>query len=137
MSGQAGLFFFDGRPIELDVAKRLGDAIDRYGPDARGQFVDRGLVMVHRALHVTPEDPLERQPYASKSGNVITWDGRLDNRDDLLLQLAREVGDDTTDVALAAAAYDKWRDDGLAKLIGDWSLVVWKPRERELVLASD
>src|SRR6267142_5078586 len=67
----------------------------------------------------------------------MTWDGRLDNRDDLLLQHWRVLKEDTTDVALAMAAYEKWGEDGFARLVGDWSLALWDAAPRELLLASD
>jgi asparagine synthase (glutamine-hydrolysing) len=138
MSAQAGMFYFDGRPIDPELPKRLGASIAQYGPDGGGAFVGPGLVMVQRALYVTPEDPRERQPYVSTRGNVMTWDGRLDNRDDLLLQLWMELdADDTTDVALAMRVFEKWGLDGFAKLIGDWSLTIWQPESRALVCASD
>jgi asparagine synthase (glutamine-hydrolysing) len=137
MSAQAGIFYFDGRPIEPTLPGRLNAALAEFGPDGGGEYTAAGLVMVHRALHVTPEDCLERQPYVSARGNVMTWDGRLDNRDDLLLQLWRALQDDTTDVALAMAVYERWGIDGFVRMIGDWSLAVWNVEARSLVLASD
>src|SRR5258705_6409710 len=117
MSAQAGIFYFDGRPIDPDVPRRLDAQLAEFGPDGSGQYVAPGLVMAHRALHVTPEDCLERQPYVSERGNVMTWDGRLDNREDLLLQVWRELQDETTDVALAMAVYERWGIDGFVRLI--------------------
>lgn len=137
MSAQAGIFYFDRRPIDPELPKQLSASIAEYGPDGCGQHVGPGLVMVHRALHVTPEDPLERQPHVSKRGNVMTWDGRLDNRDDLLLQLWRDLEEDRTDVALAMAIYEKWGAEGFSRLIGDWSLAIWETETRLVTLASD
>jgi asparagine synthase (glutamine-hydrolysing) len=45
--------------------------------------------------------------------------------------------DDTTDVALAMAAYEKWGEPGFNRLIGDWSLVLWEASSDSIVLASD
>src|SRR5260221_14567326 len=125
MSAQAGIFYFDGRPIDPELPRWLGASIAKYGPDGGGEFVGPGLMMVQRALHVTPEDPLERQPYVSTRGNVMTWDGRLDNREELLLQLSRDLRDDTTDVALAMAAYERWGLEAFPRLVGDWSAVIF------------
>jgi asparagine synthase (glutamine-hydrolysing) len=61
---------------------------------------------------------------------VITWDGRLDNRDELMPQLH-------TDLAIVAAAFERWRTDSFAKLIGDWALAIWNQGDRSLVLARD
>ncbi len=137
MSAQAGVFYFDSRPIDCDVVASIGRRLDAFGPDRAGQRAMPGLVMVHRALHVTPQDKLERQPFVSTCGHVLTWDGRLDNREDLLLQLQHVLSDETTDCALAMAAYEKWGPDGFPRLIGDWSLVIWDAAQQALVMASD
>jgi len=137
MSAQAGVFYFDRRPVNHRVLSVMGSSLDDYGPDRAGKYVEPGLAMVHRALHVTPEDALEQQPFISRRGNVMTWDGRLDNREDLLAQLWRELDQEPTDVAIAMAAYEKWGVEGFRHLIGDWSFVVWDAERQGVVLASD
>lgn len=137
MSAQAGIFYFDRRPVNPQVLSVMGRSLDEYGPDRAGKHVQPGLAMVHCALHVTPEDALERQPFTSRRGNVMTWDGRLDNREDLLGQLWRDLDQDSTDVALAMGVYEKWGAAGFRRLIGDWSLVVWDADRQAVVLASD
>src|SRR5580693_7467560 len=49
---------------------------------------------------------------------VLHWDGRLDNRDDLLLRLKESLRGATSNAALALAAYERWGTDGLVRLIG-------------------
>ena len=68
---------------------------------------------------------------------VLYWDGRLDNRGDLLLLLADSLSGETSNAALAHAAYERWGTDGFVKLIGDWSLVIHDHVNRAIVLASD
>src|SRR5215469_85344 len=68
---------------------------------------------------------------------ILSWDGRLDNRSDLLLLLADSLCGDTSNAALARAAYERWGTDGFVKLIGDWSLVIHDHVNRAIVLASD
>ena len=53
---------------------------------------------------------------------VLHWDGRLDNRSDLLLRLS--LPRESSNQAIARAAYDRWGTEGLVQLIGDWSPVV-------------
>src|SRR5262245_46122070 len=55
---------------------------------------------------------------------VLHWDGRLDNRDDLLLQLRDSLRGDTSNQGIARAVYERWGSEGLVHLIGDWSLVI-------------
>ena len=68
---------------------------------------------------------------------VLAWDGRLDNRDDLLLRLKHSLRSDTSDQSLALAAYERWGTSGFVHLIGDWSAVIRDAAKRRIVLASD
>jgi asparagine synthase (glutamine-hydrolysing) len=72
-----------------------------------------------------------------KSACVLHWDGRLDNAQDLLPFLADSRRDDTSNSAIALAAYQRWGINGLFHLIGDWSIVIRDDAERATVLASD
>lgn len=68
---------------------------------------------------------------------VLHWDGRLDNRDDLLLRLRDSLQGEMSNESIARAAYERWGTDGLVHLIGDWSLVIGDCVNRTTVLASD
>ena len=68
---------------------------------------------------------------------VLHWDGRLDNRDDLLVRLRDLLVGDNSNAAIARATYERWGVDGLVHLIGDWSLVIHDRLNRTTVLASD
>ncbi len=68
---------------------------------------------------------------------VLHWDGRLDNRSDLLLRLRDSLNGANTNAAIAGAAYERWGTEGLVNLIGDWSLVLRDQRNRTTILASD
>ena len=70
-------------------------------------------------------------------GRVLHWDGRLDNRNDLIPLLADLLRDDTSSPAIALAVYDRWGIDGLVHLIGDWSIVIQDETNRATILASD
>ena len=68
---------------------------------------------------------------------VLHWEGRIDNRSDLLLVLADSLRGDTSNPAIALATYQRWGTDGFVRLIGDWSSVVQDSATRTIVLASD
>jgi asparagine synthase (glutamine-hydrolysing) len=93
--------------------------------------------MLYHAFHTTRESRLETQPHITKSGAVVTWDGRLDNRAELVGKLGNGLSMDATDVAIVAGAYEKWGTECFAQLIGDWALSIWDPRDRALILAKD
>jgi asparagine synthase (glutamine-hydrolysing) len=68
---------------------------------------------------------------------VLHWDGRLDNREELLLQLRDWLRGETSNAAIARASYARWGTNGLVHLIGDWSLVVRDHAHYTTILASD
>lgn len=68
---------------------------------------------------------------------VLHWDGRLDNREDLLARLRDSLKGDTSNMAIARATYERWGTNGFVHLIGDWSLVIRDHVNCITVLASD
>jgi asparagine synthase (glutamine-hydrolysing) len=136
MGAHAGVFFFDGRPAAhvCDVL-RLG--LQPFAPDGVSVHAEHGIAMAHGALHVWAGESHWPQPQRSAAGFVATWDGRLDNRDDLLLRLGQPLGADLSDVGLALTVFERWGIEGLQFLIGDWSLAIWDPHRRTLHLARD
>jgi asparagine synthase (glutamine-hydrolysing) len=137
MSVQFGRWNFEGQPPAPEYIEKVSAALAPYGPDSDESYSNGGLRILYRAFHTTKESRRERQPHISSSGAVITWDGRLDNRTDLIDELADSLTVDSTDVAVVAGAYQKWRTKCLGKLIGDWALSIWNPGERSVLLAKD
>lgn len=137
MSSQAGVFYFDQRPVPSAILDELVRALGVCDVDARGVHEDAGLFMAHAATWIDDIAAMERQPHTSPIGNVISFDGRLDNRDDLLLRFGRSRCRQATDPALAIAAYEASGSEGFVNLIGDWSAIVWEPTTRALTAASD
>ncbi|HEV2615163.1 MAG TPA: asparagine synthase-related protein [Candidatus Acidoferrales bacterium] len=137
MSVQFGRWSFDGMPAAPRYLEEAGKLLAPYGPDGNGSYSGPGVDILYRPFHTTKESRREKQPHVSASGTVITWDGRLDNRKELVRQLDGQVTRESTDVAIVAAAYERWGTNSFAKLIGDWALSIWNPRNRELILAKD
>src|SRR5215213_3239888 len=85
MSALAGILNFGSgvAPVNEDDLARLGAALDARGPDGGFDVVSGNLGMSYRAFHTNRESRLEAQPLVSREGHLLTWNGRLDNRDDL------------------------------------------------------
>jgi asparagine synthase (glutamine-hydrolysing) len=137
MRVQAGIWCFDGRPIDPAFLGRLSSGTEEDAPAGADVLIDGNCGMVYRPFHTTSESRLERQPHKSRGGCVLTWDGRLDNRDELIRDLWASLGSDRTDAGIVMAAYEKWGTHCLGKLIGDWALALWNHREQTLLLARD
>lgn len=137
MSVLAGIWNLDDAPVDPGPLKAIGHQLFEYGPDGESTYFSESVGILYRPYHTTPESCLERQPYLSAKQKIITWDGRLDNRDELILELSDQLGNDRTDVAIVAAALDRWSTECFPRIIGDWAVVVWNAHERELLLARD
>src|ERR1039458_7787983 len=137
MSVQAGILNFDGRPIDRKILADISESLKRQGPDGESCHVDGSVALLYRPFHTTAESRQEKQPYFSKQDFVLTWDGRLDNRDELIPELRSDLEADPTDVAVVAAAFDRWETDCFRRIVGDWAVSIWKPDRRELVFAAD
>jgi asparagine synthase (glutamine-hydrolysing) len=129
-----GAFYFDSRPIEIGAQVWNRALADSIRSRASGESTP-GLSIECTAA--PGERPRENGRMASPSGDICTWDGRLDNREDLLLQLGRNLPEDPCDCALALELFRARGIQGLRDLIGDWSLAIWDSKSRTLVLASD
>lgn len=140
MSAIGGIFNFgnDPAPVDQSLLAALGKALETRGPDGGGESVSAHVGMTYRAFHTSNESQFEMQPLTSTEGHMLTWDGRLDNRDDLIAELfsgprARTV----TDVEIVLAAYLRWGQNSFVRLVGDFCLALWDPRQRLLLLVRD
>jgi asparagine synthase (glutamine-hydrolysing) len=137
MSQQAGILHFDRRPISDGQFFAFERAVSLHGPDRRGEYREDGLAILYRAFDVTWEDAVERQPVHTIHGDIVTWDGRLDNRGELLALLGRSPAETSTDAEIVAAVLAASGAKAFPRLIGDWALAWWNPRSRCVVLARD
>jgi asparagine synthase (glutamine-hydrolysing) len=137
MSVQFGRWNFEGQPPAPEYIEKVTAMLAPFGPDSNESYAEGGVRILYRAFRATRESHHETQPHISASGAVITWDGRLDNRDELISQLHDSVNTKSTDVDIAAATFEKWGDKCFARLIGDWALSIWHPLQRSLILAKD
>jgi asparagine synthase (glutamine-hydrolysing) len=137
MSALAGICHRDGSPVLQNLFDAIHSTLIDQGPDGGAVVVSGSVGMAFRSLQITPEPDSGKQQPLRRGDLILTWDGRLDNRDDLLLQLRQEVGANEPDEALVAAAWTRWNAGCLSQLIGDWALAVWNSREQSIYLARD
>jgi len=140
MSGIAGIIHLDRAPVEPALIQRMTDALAGRGPDAQGCWIDKHVGLGHRAFWTTPEAISERQPDADAVASLaITFDGRIDNRDELirLLGAAGRPPRDDTDVEIVLRAYQCWGESCAVRLLGDFAFAIWDGRRGSLFCARD
>lgn len=97
-------------------------------------------ILSHSQSIVTREDLWENLPLVFAGGRkVLVFDGRLDNREELIesLYLHQQADGPIPDGAIVSAAIERWGDDACCHLVGDFAIACWDIGRRRLLLASD
>jgi len=137
MSGIVAVFRRDGALVDHEVFATMMDSLRHRGVDGADQVVTGALALGHQHFWTTPEEVGERQPLEFADRQVrLVFDGRLNNRDELLAML-RPVVESPSDAALVACAYQTWGESCAGHLRGPFAFVLWDGRRQRLVCARD
>jgi asparagine synthase (glutamine-hydrolysing) len=140
MTAIAGLWFFDGRSDTADCCARMLMAQKLYGPDDGAQWSDGHVALGLRLLRVLPEDAFDRQPLLGGGGRfALVADIRLDNRDELIeaLGISASQARGLCDAAILLAAFERWDEACLERIVGDYAFAVWDSARQRIILARD
>lgn len=138
MGAIAGVLFMDGRPVAQEVLDSLVIAAPQRGLDGSHTWREGNYGTTRQANATTPEEVGERQPFIGQSGAVVSFDGRLDNRPELLDLLGERGGAlaGAPDGAVVLALYELLGRDFVKRLAGDYAIAVCHPQQRRLALFS-
>jgi len=140
VSGLAGVYGLDGRPVDVSLLRRLTEAVAHRGPDGEGCWTDGAIGLGHRIARTTPESLGEKQPLLDERGALcLVLDGRVDNRAELAAWL-RAAGvhlRTDTDAELVLQSYALWVDGCASRIVGDFAFAIWDRRRRRLFCARD
>jgi asparagine synthase (glutamine-hydrolysing) len=134
---QFGRWNIDKQPTDKEYLARAERMLTPFGPDGTSSYIQDNIGILYFAFHTNKESRTEQQPVPGASGAWLTWDGRLDNRADLIRELCSVCAPSMSDAAIVVAAYEAWGTACFAKIVGDWALSIWEPREQSLILAKD
>ena len=140
MSAIGGVFNFHSKPINPDLLNSLWLGLSDRGPDGGDVVLDGAVGLCYRAFHTNRESRSESQPFVSRDGCVLVFDGRLDNREELITKIdglhgiKKEV---LTDVEIVMAAFRKWGDGFAEHVVGEFAFALWDRRKRTLLLGRD
>ncbi len=111
-----------------------------YGPDGTAQW-DGGNVALGRSLfRLLPEDIHDNQPLFGMDGKIVlVADLRLDNRDELAAEMGipAERARQLADAAILLAAFERWGEGCLDRILGDFAFALWDAAHQRLLLARD
>ena len=138
MTALAGIWSFAGHDRGHDCERMLA-AQKIYAPDRPVSWAAPGLAMGRRLFRLLPEDRFDRGPVVSADGRrALVADLRIDNRDEIVAALgAPEGGRTLSDAALLMLALEKWDEEAIGRLAGDFAFAWWDGPRRRLLLARD
>lgn len=139
MSAIAGLWCTDRRAAAPSLELMLA-ALHPYGPDAAGRWSQDDVALGCRVMHLLPEDRSGRQPLIGGGGRfVMVADARLDDREGLAETLGHRLSPagDTSDSELMLRAFERWGEDCIDRIYGDYAFAVWDRQLRRWLLARD
>jgi asparagine synthase (glutamine-hydrolysing) len=140
MSGIAGIIHFDGATVEPGLVETMTAAMAHRGPDGIRHWIKGSVGLGQCMLCTTPESLEEQQPLANEDETlVLVMDGRLDNWQELRSELLGKGAKlrNRSDAELVLRAYETWGSDCLARLDGDFALVIWDVRRQTAFCARD
>lgn len=139
MSGIAGIWNRERQPVPHPQLAGLIKRLAHRGPDSEEIWVQGPVGFACRLNRIAPEAGTETQPVVHRSGLVLVFDGRLDNRDELLTRLHRspDISSGCSDPSLVLAAYVEFGDRFAELLVGDFALGLFDASKQRLVLVRD
>lgn len=137
MCGITGFISDDDRLTKTDSITRMTAALSHRGPDAWGRYVGDRIALGHRRLSIIDLEA-GHQPMIGQAG-VLSFNGEIFNYPELRAALRgggmRFSTDSDTEVVLKAIEH--WGTDAFARFNGQFALLYWDIRKREMTIARD
>ncbi len=129
------------RFVEQQKLQNMQARLDHWTADASGFWQSNRVGLGHLMLHNTPESLHEHLPlYSKDTGLAITADCRIDNREELIIKLnlpQHPKDQPAPDSTLILAAYEKYGENCVDHLIGDFAFAIWDEKAEKLFVARD
>lgn len=142
MTAIAGYWSQNGRPDSAECCERMLKAQQIYGPEAPAMASD-GAISLGQRLYAFDPRPRSRRPESVAIGagetTFLVADAKLHNRDELGDSLgigAAELAS-LTDPMLMLRALERWEDEAVDRLDGNFAFAFWDSRRERLLLIRD
>ena len=139
MSRIVALFYRDHRPVEQEILARLVAPLKNRATDAPRFWLGGAAGLAYQCL----QNSLgldELQPRELGGRYSICFDGRLDNREELIRELGPELNSEAAsvpDAILVMGCYRRFGDMFAARLNGDFALALFDVDRQRMLLARD
>lgn len=136
-----GFIAIAGNSINDKRLKKAINTLNHRGPDAEGIWhsPSKKCALAHKRLKVIDLTEDANQPMIDQTGRyTIVFNGEIYN----YLELREELKKDykfksKSDTEVLLAAYSKWKETALDKLIGMFAFAIWDEKEKSLFACRD
>jgi len=140
LSGIAGVFNRNGCDVSGEILSGIMDAGRHRGPDACAHQTIGPVGLCQFLMATTPEAEDETRPLLhADSSTAIVFDGRVDNRDDLiaLIESHGYHRRTDTDMEIVLLCWLLWNTQCVEHILGDFAFAIWDGRQQTMFLARD
>lgn len=140
MSAIAGLYYVNEEPVSLQNGKTLMESLEKFPADCIQTWHDENVFLGCHTQWITPESVQECLPYYDYERQLaITADAIIDNREELFDKLGINKVDRSiySDSQVILLSYQKWGEEALKYLVGDFAFVIWDQKQQRLFGARD
>ena len=134
----AGIRTLDRRPVTRSEVVRMNGAATLHLPSRGEHWLGDsvGLACKTTSARIAAGPTVAPSSRDARARCVLVFDGRIDNRGELIAELSG-VDATTDDAGLALAAYRAWGNACPSRLIGDFAFGLWDEDARRLLCARD
>jgi asparagine synthase (glutamine-hydrolysing) len=125
MCGIAGIYSFNGKPVDKNLLIKMRDTMKHRGPDGAGIWIskDKRVGLGHRRLSIIDLSDLASQPMSNEDGSLwVSFNGEIYNHTEIRAELERIGGHrwrtDHSDTEVILHAFEQWGIDCLEKFRG-------------------
>ena len=139
MCGIVGLVSFWDNEIESQAIDRMLSSLSHRGPDSKGTWQNKNVILGHARLAVVDLSPNGSQPMVggmNKRFNVV-YNGEVYNYKEIKEELEEYNFTTNSDTEVILAAYEKWGAKCVQKFNGMFSFAIWDIEKEELFIARD
>jgi asparagine synthase (glutamine-hydrolysing) len=138
MCGICGEARFGGRQADDHAVRRMTTALSTRGPDGAGDWDDGWVGLGHRRLSIIDLSEAATQPMVDSDAAVV-FNGCIYNYRELRAEL--QAGGyrfrSSSDTEVILAAYQRWDEGFVDRLVGMFAIALVDRRRRRLILARD
>jgi asparagine synthase (glutamine-hydrolysing) len=114
----------------------LASATQRFALDETFVETNGNIGMGFQPYYTHERSKLESQPVSDRFGNLVVFDGRLDNYRELSSELGMD-NPNAADSVLVLASFERWGKRCFSRFTGDWALAISSRSDDALYLARD